>query len=249
MPFVTPYAVKAARGGRPEAEITSYTDAVRAVINEMNVDTSRRNILIAHQFVTGAEKCDSETFSVGGIDNVDVSVFEPFDYVALGHIHGPQRIGRDTVRYCGTPLKYSFSEEKHKKSITVLDIAEKGQVNISTIALDNPLHDLREIKGSFAEVVECGKSDDYVKVILTDKNEISDAMNKLREYLPNIMHMSFENQRIADEYTPESLENVSRLLPFDLFSEFYKTRTNTDLNERQAEIVKIIFDEIKEGNV
>lgn len=244
LPFVTPHAVRLARDGRPESEIQSYTEALRAVIGEMNVDTSKRNILIAHQFVTGASTCDSETFSVGGTDNVDASVFKPFDYVALGHIHGPQRIGRDTVRYCGTPLKYSFSEANHRKSITVVDIGEKGNINVSAIALDDPKHDLREIRGTFDEVISSGKSNDYIKVILTDKDVIADAVNKLREYFPNIMQLSFENLQDADEYKPEDLEKVSMLSPLELFADFYKAQTYSELNERQTAIVRNIFEEL-----
>lgn len=249
LPFVTPPAVRAARAGRPEAEISSYTDAVRAVIGEMNVDTSKRNVLIAHQYVTGAQTCDSETFSVGGLDNVDGSVFEAFDYTALGHLHGSQNLFGGKIRYCGTPLKYSFSEANHKKSITVLEIGQKGTVGVSEIPLDKPLHELREVKGSFSEVTAGGKSDDYIKVILTDEDEGADMMNKLREYFPNIMQMSFENSRTAAEYVFSSIENVNRLSPLELFSDFYKLRTGSELNERQAEIVKTIFEEIEEGGI
>ena len=116
LPFIKPAHVRAAF---PDEEIYSYTDAVRTAIDKMNIDTTVRNILITHQFVTGASKCDSEDITVGGTDNVDAYVFEPFDYTALGHIHGPQNAGSDSIRYCGTPLKYSFSECGHKKSVTV----------------------------------------------------------------------------------------------------------------------------------
>ena len=249
LPFVTPYAVRAARDGRPEAEISSYTDALRVDIDEMNIDKTKRNVLIAHQFVTGAETCDSETVSVGGTDNVNASVFEGFDYTALGHIHGPQRIGKDTVRYCGTPLKYSFSEVNHKKSISVADIGEKGNVKISAIALDEPKHELREIKGTFSEVISKGKSEDYIKVILTDKDVITDAVNKLREYFPNIMQLSFEAPESGGGYEPEELEGSRKLSPLELFSNFYKAQTNTELDERQTEIVRKIFEEITEGKV
>ena len=249
LPFVTPYAVRAARDGRPEAEISSYTDALRVDIDEMNIDKTKRNVLIAHQFVTGAETCDSETVSGGGTDNVNASVFEGFDYTALGHIHGPQRIGKDTVRYCGTPLKYSFSEVNHKKSISVADIGEKGNVKISAIALDEPKHELREIKGTFSEVISKGKSEDYIKVILTDKDVITDAVNKLREYFPNIMQLSFEAPESGGGYEPEELEGSRKLSPLELFSNFYKAQTNTELDERQTEIVRKIFEEITEGKV
>ncbi len=247
MPFVTPPAVRAAREGRPEAEIAGYTDAVRTVIGEMGVDTAKRNVLIAHQFVTGAQTCDSETTSVGGLDNVDGSVFEPFDYTALGHLHGPQDLSGGRVRYCGTPLKYSFSEANHHKSVTVVEIGQKGTVGISTIPLDDPLHELREIKGEFDEVIKGGKSDDYIRVILTDEDEGVDTMNKLREYFPNIMQLSFENSRTAVVNDVPEIENISKLSALELFSDFYKLRTGNELNERQTEIVRSIFEEIKEG--
>ncbi len=247
MPFVTPPAVRAAREGRPEAEIAGYTDAVRTVIGEMGVDTAKRNVLIAHQFVTGAQTCDSETTSVGGLDNVDGSVFEPFDYTALGHLHGPQDLSGGRVRYCGTPLKYSFSEANHHKSVTVVEIGQKGTVGISTIPLDDPLHELREIKGEFDEVIKDGKSDDYIRVILTDEDEGVDTMNKLREYFPNIMQLSFENSRTAVVNDVPEIENISKLSALELFSDFYKLRTGNELNERQTEIVRSVFEEIKEG--
>ena len=242
LPFTTPPAVRAARDGRPEEEISSYTDAVRVVIGEMNVDTSKRNVMIAHQYVTGAKTCDSETFSAGGVECVDESVFEPFDYVALGHIHGPQNFSGGKIRYCGTPLKYSFSEVNHKKSITVVEIGRKGTVGISEIPLDKPLHELREIEGKFAEVIKEGKSDDYIRVILTDEDEGVDMMNKLREYFPNIMNLS--NARNNDEYDYSETENLNGLSPSELFSEFYKSRTGCDLNEWQTDIVNAIFEEI-----
>lgn len=245
LPFVTPHAVRAAREGSEE-DISSYTDAVKAVICDMAVDTSKRNILIAHQFVTGASGCESDTVSVGGTDNVDASVFEPFDYVALGHLHGPQTVGRDTVRYCGTPLKYSFSEVKHRKSITVADIGEKGNIAVSEIPLDDPLHDWVELKGSFDEVIKQGNDKDFIKVILTDN--VFDAMNKLRVYFPNILLIDFDNRRTSSGYESAAPENINSLSPMELYEEFYRVRTGDELNERQRKIVSDIFEEIREDN-
>lgn len=245
LPFTTPPAVRAARDGRPEEEISSYTDAVRVVIGEMNVDASKRNVLIAHQFVKDAKTCDSETFSVGGVEGVDVSVFEPFDYVALGHLHSPQNISGGKIRYCGTPLKYSFSEVNHKKSITVVEIRQKGTVSVSEIPLDKPLHELREIEGKFEDVIKAGKSYDYIRVILTGEDRGVDMMNKLREYFPNIMNL--DNSRNDDEYDYSETEDVNNLTPFELFSEFYKSRTGSELNKQQTDIVNTIFEEIGVG--
>ena len=157
LPYVTPAAVRAAQGG---SEISGWNEAAESVFSDMNIDTSKRNILIAHQFVTGASACDSERLSIGGTDNIDAYVFEPFDYVALGHLHGKQHAGRETVRYCGTPLKYSFSEVSHNKSITVVNVGEKGDIRISEIPLDAPLHDWREIKGNFRDIVSGQGSED-----------------------------------------------------------------------------------------
>lgn len=244
MPFATHASVRVAREGRPETKIANYTDALRTVIGDMNVDTSKRNVLIAHQAVEGALTCDSEMISVGGLEMVDSSVFEPFDYTALGHLHGPQDFSGGRIRYCGTPLKYSFSEAKHHKSITVVEIGQKGTLNISEIPLDNPLHELREIKGKFDEVIKEGKSDDYIKVILTDEEDGVDMMNKLREYFPNIMWLDHENSRTAAERDFSAIENVNKLSPLKLFAEFYKYQTGAELNKRQTEIVQAIFEEI-----
>lgn len=243
LPFVTPASVRAAK---ENAQVSSCMDAVKTVIDDMNIDCTKRNILIAHQFVTGAVTCESETFSVGGSDNIDASVFDGFDYIALGHLHGPQSVGKETIRYSGTPLKYSFSEADHKKSITVIDIESKGQTGISQIPLDKPLHDWKVYKGNFDEVILNKKTDDYVKVVLTDEEEIFDAVNKLREYFPNIMQLSFENNRIKNEYSAAMLENVTSMTVPDLFAEFYLKQQGAELNGRQKKIVEDVFKEIME---
>lgn len=242
LPFVTPASVRAAR---ENTTAVSFTDAVRAVISDMNIDVSKRNILIAHQFVTGASVCESETFSVGGTDNVDASVFDGFDYVALGHLHGAQSVGRETVRYCGTPLKYSFSEVDHKKSVTLVNVGEKGEIGVSFLPLDKPLHDWKEISGTFDEVIKRANANDYIKVTLTDNDDISDAVKKLREFFPNMLQLSFGNARINSEYDAARLENVQSLSPTELFAEFYKKQRGTDLSEQQMKTVTEIFEEIR----
>lgn len=242
LPFVTPAAVRAAK---ENSQVGGYTEAVKAVIEDMNINGSERNILIAHQFVTGAETCESETFSVGGSDNIDAAVFEGFDYVALGHLHGPQSVGKDTVRYSGTPLKYSFSEVSHKKSITVVDIKSKGQIDISEIPLDKPLHDWKIYRGKFDEVILNEKTDDYVKVVLTNKEEIFDAVNKLREYFPNMLQLSFDGSRSENRYDSAMLENVTSLSLPELFAEFYLKQQGTELDERRKKIVEDVFKEVR----
>ena len=184
LPFVKPAHV---RRCFPEREISTYTEALSAAIEAMGVDQAERNVLVTHQFVTGAARCDSEEVTVGGTDNVDASVFAPFDYVALGHLHGPQTVGRETVRYCGTPLKYSFSEAGQQKSVTVVELGPKGTVTVGTVPL-TPLRDLAELRGTYEELIFRGFYEgtsyqkDYVHITLTDEEDIKN-MTKLIEFL------------------------------------------------------------------
>ena len=154
IPFLRPSVV---RSFFPDVEIEDYTDALRTIIEDLQVDTSRRNVVLAHQFVTAAgalpETCDSEQLSVGGLDRVDGSVFSPFDYTALGHLHGPQRVGSETIRYAGSPLKYSFSELHQKKSVTVAELRAKGETEIRQISLQ-PRREMTELRGTFEEILE-----------------------------------------------------------------------------------------------
>ena len=201
---------------------------------------SPKNILIAHQFVTGAVRCESEEVSVGGLDNVDASVFDAFDYVALGHIHGKQKIGRETVRYSGTPLKYSFSEKDHKKSITVVTVEADG-VSVSEIAL-KPLHDLREIRGTYAELTARDnyvntKTDDYIHAILTDENDIADAAAKLRVIYPNLMKISYDNARTREQRDVDGAVDVENRTPLELFEEFYEKQNNAPMSKEQRDFV------------
>lgn len=247
LPFIKPADV---RHAFPEEEIRDYTDAVRTVIRHMNPDPSVRNILVAHQFVTGAERSDSEDVSVGGMDNVDASVFEPFDYVALGHIHGPQRIGRETVRYCGTPLKYSFSERNHVKSVTVVTLGEKGRTEIRTVPLI-PLHDMREIRGTYEELTlrknwEGTATDDYLHVILTDENDVPDAMARLRVIYPNIMKVDYDNQRTRTASLTGLAEETERKSEMELFEEFYAGQNGQPLSGEQRSFAEALLEKLKE---
>lgn len=247
LPFIKPADV---RHAFPEEEIADYTDAVRTVIRHMNPDPSVRNILVAHQFVTGAARSDSEDVSVGGMDNVDASVFEPFDYVALGHIHGPQRIGRETVRYCGTPLKYSFSERNHVKSVTVVTLGEKGRTEIRTVPLI-PLHDMREIRGTYEELTlrknwEGTATDDYLHVILTDENDVPDAMARLRVIYPNIMKVDYDNQRTRTASLTGLAEEAERKSEMELFEEFYAGQNGQPLSGEQRSFAKALLEKLKE---
>ena len=245
LPFIKPVNV---RRFYPDSEIESYTDAVKVAIKNMGVDEAERNVIVTHQFVTGASRSESEDISVGGTDNVDVTVFDCFDYVALGHIHGPQKISRETVRYCGTPLKYSFSEAGHEKSVTVVEINEKGKTEIRTVPLV-PLRDMREIKGTYDEVIlkknyENTNCEDYIHITLTDEEDIPDAMNKLRVIYPNLMKIDYDNKRTRNNHRIGEAENVEQKTPYMLFSEFYEKQNNQPMSDEQIEFINSLIEEI-----
>lgn len=230
--------------------IESYHDAVDTVVKNTEIDKNRRNILVAHQFVTcgsiSPERSDSEYISLGGLDNVDTSAFEVFDYVALGHIHRPQRIGRDTIRYAGSPLKYSFSEANHKKSITLVTIEQKGEVTYELLPL-NPLRDMREIKGPIeklmaAEYYSQGNTEDYIHATITNEEEIFDAIGQLRSIYPNIMKLDFENSKSKRaEDVGLSVKSMVEKNPLELFEEFYETQNNISMSQEQLGIMKHLF--------
>ncbi len=248
LPFIKPAHVKAQF---PDKEINSYSQAVEAAIEDMNVEKNKRNLLITHQFVTGASRSDSEDISVGGSDNVDADIFEKFDYVALGHIHGPQKMMRDTIRYCGTPLKYSFSEAKHKKSVTMLEFKEKGDLEISTIPLI-PKRDMKEIKGSYMEITQKSfyedfNKEDYLHITLTDEEEIPEVIGKLRSIYPNIMKLDYDNKRTRKKIEISGTSHMETRTPLELFEEFYEAQNNQPLNEEQRELLSELVEKIWEG--
>nr|WP_302655995.1 exonuclease SbcCD subunit D [uncultured Agathobaculum sp.] len=249
LPFLRPVQV---RRFFPESEIATYTEAMAAVLGAADIDKTHRNVLVTHQFVTGAQTCDSEELSVGGTDNVDVSVFDDFDYVALGHIHGPQKIGRETVRYCGTPLKYSFSEVGHKKSVTVVELAEKGSVAIRTVPLV-PKRDMSELRGAYNELMLRenyeGKPfrNDYLRITLTDEEDIPNAVNNLRTVYPYIMRLDYDNRRTRTESHVDGAEQVERKRPLTLFEEFYESQNGQPMSEEQRSFAKQLMERIWEG--
>lgn len=253
LPFIKPAVVRHALEGTPDMEgkalPESYQDAVKLAVECMHVDCRRRNILIAHQFVTGAGRCDSEEVSVGGLDNVDADVFDVFDYVALGHIHSPQFLKRETVRYCGTPLKYSFSEAEQEKSVTVVEFGEKGTVGISTVPLV-PLHDLRKIRGTYLEVTALSfyqntNTEDYVQITLTDEEDIPDGLQKLRIIYPNLMRLEYDNSRTRQNRFIERAEEIEQKTELELFAEFYELQNNQEMSSEQAAFVAELIEECK----
>ena len=265
LPFVRPATVRACLENDEErAEVTDYTSAMKAAITHMKFTEGRRNVLLAHQFVTGAERSDSEE-NVGGLDNVDVSVFEKFDYVALGHIHKPQNVAKDSTgniraRYSGTPLKYSLSETTHQKSLTMVEIGEADSNGHATVNLQEipltPLHDMREIRGTFAELVSpefraaqiaaAKKTDDFIYIKLTDENDIPDAAQKLRGIYPNLMMLDYDNERTRNQKISVGIEAVEKKSPMQLFGEFFEDMTRRKLNDEESEFLQGIVDSIWE---
>lgn len=243
LPFIKPAVVRHVLEQEGEEELPeTYHEAVKAAVGRMESDPEKRNILVAHQFVTGAGRCESEEISVGGLDNVDADVFSGFDYVALGHIHSPQAVGSETVRYCGTPLKYSFSETEQEKSITVLELKEKGCVLIRTIPL-HPLHDMRQMRGTYLEVssrsfYQGTNTSDYLKITLTDEEDIPDGMHKLRMIYPNLMRLEYDNSRTKQSREIEAAGNMEQKSKLDLFLEFYELQNNQPMSGEQAEFAR-----------
>ena len=250
LPFIKPIHV---RHAFPEAEISNLNEAVSLAIEKMELDTSLRNILITHQFVSGAESCESEV-SVGGTDSLDHAVLDAFDYVALGHLHGPQSVGRESVRYCGTPLKYSFSESAHQKSVTVLDMNEKGNISISTVAL-KPLRDMLKLRGSFEELLsreyyeslDCREA--YLQITLSDEEELPAALSCLRLIYPNIMKLEYDNIRSREIRMIEGLDDAEQKSPLEIFSELYELQNNRPMSDTQLAYMSGIIEELeKEAN-
>lgn len=257
LPFLKPANV---RRFYPEETIESYTDAMRVAIAHMDIDPTHRNLLVTHQFVTGASRSDSEDISVGGSDNVDASVFAPFDYVALGHLHGPQQMGEEggpLIRYAGTPLKYSFSEARHHKSVTVVGIGEKKADGTTDVCIGTrelrPLHDMREIRGSYEELTlranyEGTATDDYIHVTLTDEIEVPDAARHLQVIYPNLMKLDYDNARTRGQGSERlELEQLEEKSPLDLFSELFEKQNHKEMTEEQARYVQAQMEKIWEA--
>ena len=254
IPFLRPSVV---RSFFPDVEIEDYTDALRTIIEDLQVDTSRRNVVLAHQFVTAAgalpETCESEQLSVGGLDRVEGSVFSPFDYTALGHLHGPQRVGSETIRYAGSPLKYSFSELHQKKSVTVAELRAKGETEIRQIPLQ-PRREMIELRGTFEEILEEARKKgelqtDYYHMILTDETDVVDALSRLREYYPNIMLLDYDNRRTRSQKEVEQLDRVEERTPGELFAALYEQQNGQEMDSDRKEYLDGLIREIWEEQV
>ena len=248
LPFVKPAHV---RRWFPDADIESYTDAVAEAVAHMDIDTAARNVLVTHQFVTGGTRSGSEELSVGGTDNVDSGVFAPFDYVALGHLHGAQHIGRETIRYAGSPLKYSFSEARQHKSVTVVTLGEKGDVQVRTVAL-TPLRELREIRGSYDELTARSFYEhtiyrsDYLHLILTDEQDVFDAMSRLRTIYPYLMTLDYDNARTRAAGGMSVPAETERRTPLELFEALYQRQNHRPMSEVQRAYIAQLMEQIME---
>ena len=250
LPFVRPATV---RFYNPDEKIESFEDALRVAIKNMNVDTSERNICVAHQNIVSAEHCDSEIPVYGGLDGVSAELFSDFDYTALGHIHGPQTLGKNkNVRYCGTPLKYSLSEKNHRKSVTIIDCAEKGKLSFYTVDLE-PLRDVREEKGLFEEIMKKAscetieRKDDFVSIILTDEDEVLNAYGKLKGVYPHILQMTYDNTRTRNSAVISDIARTESMSPLEIFDKFYENRNGISMNDEQKAYMSSLIESIWGG--
>ena len=237
LPFIKPSDVK---NVYKDETFSSYTDAVRFAVNKLDADYSKRNIILAHQFVT-----QQDDTNLGGIDNVDYSVFEKFDYTALGHVHKAYHIGNKNIRYSGSPLKYSDKEVNQEKSVTLVDIKEKGNINISLVKL-KPLHDMREIRGTYLELsaksfYENTDTKDYIHVVLTDEEDVIDAIGKLRVIYENILTLRYDNKRTKKNNTIDLSEDVDDKKPIDMFEQLYMLQNNQQLSDKQKQLCNDII--------
>lgn len=222
LPFLKPVQV---RQFYPDEKIETYQDAMQTVLRHSPVDPAKRNVLVCHQFITGAEISDSEEKTLGGLDNIDASVFADFDYVALGHIHKPQKCTRETLRYAGSLMKYSFSEVNQKKSVTVVEMGEKGNVSVHTVPLNAP-HDMRLVEGFLDEVMALPYSEDYVWVTLRDELPPPDARVTVSTVFPNMMKFSILNSKTKTDEDILAKEQMENKTIEELFSDFYRLQNN-----------------------
>lgn len=243
LPFLKPAHV---RPYFPEQPIESYTDAIRAALSTVDRADGKRHVLLTHQLVTGSQRCESEELSIGGSDNVDPEVFGGFDYVALGHLHGPQRAGAEHIRYCGTPLKYSFSEAGHQKSVTFVQLGEKGNVAVTTRPLA-PMRDMKLLRGSYGSLMDretylgTDLPESYLHITLTDEEDVPEALGRLRTVYPYIMKLSYDNTRTRLHQNPMEAQAAPEDSPLELFGALYEKQNNRPMSEEQARYVQSLI--------
>lgn len=252
LPFIKPGFIRQIYG----EELTSYEDSVRVAIRHIDFNQQQRNVLVTHHFVTAGGKepdtCDSEVrISVGGTDNVDVSCFDEFDYTALGHIHGASHIGAGNVYYSGSPLKYSFSEVNHRKTVQLVELKQKGEVSVQRIDL-NPVRDMRKIRGKIEDlikedVVSLANPEDYICAVLTNEEELNDPIGMLRNYYPNVMQVIIEKKNILPDQERISAEMMKRKSSFDLFEDFFEYVSGRTLDEDRKKVLLEIMEQAEGG--
>ncbi len=250
LPYIRPSAIKSFF---PDRQIDSYEDAVRLCIGAMGIDKNIRNIILAHQFVSGASRTDSEILSLGGTDSIPSSLFKDFDYVGLGHIHRPQKMASDYIRYSGSPLKYSISEQNDKKSLVQIDLFEKGSTQIYLLPL-KPLRDLREIRGKYDQIIlkknyENTDTNDYVHIVLEDQLEVPNAMANLSLVYPYILKLDYDNLRSRTESNVKSLSAIEKRSEMDLLKDFYLAQNGSPMSAYQENLSLSIFKEIREEEI
>lgn len=243
LPFLKPAHVRHCLSPTEAEQVTTYHEALRCVVERLHINAAERNVLVAHQFVTGAQTAGSEAVNVGGVDNIGAEVFAAFDYTALGHIHRAQNVGSERVRYSGTPLKYSFAEWQQEKSVTLVELGEKGSVSVTALPLA-PLRDLRKLRGSYEELMSKDFYDelpkdsdgllrDFYHLTLTDEEDVPDAVQKLRSVYKNLLQLEYDNKRTRTDNAIEGAERVVEKSPLELMEEFYQLQNNQALSEKQ----------------
>lgn len=263
LPFLKPTIVRNAlvrlERNKEAEEITTYHEAVKKAVELLSIDKSQRNVLLAHQFITGAVTCDSEAVNVGGVDNIGADVFADFDYVALGHIHSPQNVADDErIRYSGTPLKYSFSEIKQQKSVTVINLGAKGEMNVYVREL-TPLRELRHLRGTYNELMQWEAYEAYLKkgenqpkdffyLTLTDEDDVPFALQSLRIVYKNLLQLDYDNKRTSSDNILKAIDSVEQKNPIELIKDFYEQRNNQAMNKQQETYILKLLEEL-EGDV
>lgn len=252
LPFLKPAHVRHCLTPEEAEQVTTYHEALRCAVERLHINAAERNVLVAHQFVTGAQTAGSEAVNVGGVDNIGAEVFAAFDYTALGHIHKAQNVGSERVRYSGTPLKYSFAEWQQEKSVTLVELGEKGSVSVMALPLA-PLRDLRKLRGSYEELMSKDFYDelpkdsdgllrDFYHLTLTDEEDVPDAVQKLRSVYKNLLQLEYDNKRTRTDNAIEGAERVVEKSPLELMEEFYQLQNNQALSEKQRAYLQSLLE-------
>ena len=249
IPFLKPANV---RRFHQEMEIADYNSAIRTVVEDIKLCEDGRNVVLVHQFITGAVRSQSEESFLGGMDNIEYDLFDEFDYVALGHIHKSQAMGRQQVRYSGALVKYALDEINQVKSMTLVEIKCKGEVEIETIPI-KPIHDMRRIEGTYMELTDRNnyvntKVDDYLHVVLKDEEDVPDALRKLRVIYPNILKLEYDNTRTRLKNSVIEGKGVRRKEPMEYIEELFRKQNNEDMTSEQATVLKNIMEDSDETN-